>query len=80
LKSSEDRPKEARLSGHLFVQQVHYVERIHNNAARLSENKILKSLASGKLEWETDGLPTTSDLDGSYLPSEIALPISADAT
>src|SRR5690554_3971960 len=53
---------------------------IHNNAARLSENKIVKSLASGKLEWESDGLPTTSDLDGSYLPSEIALPISADAT
>src|SRR5690554_3334258 len=53
---------------------------IHNNADRLSENKILKSLASGKLEWETDGLPTTSDLDGSYLPSEIALHISADAT
>src|SRR5690554_4425324 len=53
---------------------------IHNNADRLSENKIVKSLASGKLEWETDGLPTTSDLDGSYLPSEIALPISADAT
>ena len=53
---------------------------IHNNAARLSENKIVKSLASEKLEWETDGLPTTSDLDGSYLPSVIALPISADAT
>lgn len=53
---------------------------IHNNADRLSENKIVKSLASGKLEWESDGLPTTNDLDGSYLPSEIALPISADAT
>ena len=63
-----------------FVQQVHWWNDIHNNADRLSENKIVKSLASGKLEWESDGLPTTSDLDGSYLPSEIALPISADAT
>ena len=53
---------------------------IHNNADKLSENKIVKSLVSGKLEWETDGVPTETDLDNKYSPSEIALPISADST
>lgn len=53
---------------------------IHNNADKLAENKIIKSLVTGKLEWETDGVPIETDLDNKYLPSEIALPISADST
>ncbi len=53
---------------------------IHNNADKLTENKIVKSLVSGKLEWETDGIPTEPDLDKKYYPAEIALPISADST
>ncbi len=53
---------------------------IHNNADKLTENKVVKSLISGKLEWQTDGVPIETDLDNKYLPSEIALPISADST
>ena len=53
---------------------------IHNNADKLTENKIVKSLVAGKLEWETDGVPTVTNLDEKYFPSDIALPISADAT
>jgi len=53
---------------------------IHNNADKLIENKVVKSLVSGKLEWQTDGVPIETDLDNKYLPSEIALPISADST
>jgi len=53
---------------------------IHNYADKLTENKIVKSLVSGKLEWETDGVPIEPDLDKKYSPSEIVLPISADST
>lgn len=53
---------------------------IHNNADKLIENKVVKSLVSGKLEWETDGVPTVANLDEKYSPTDIALPISADAT
>ena len=53
---------------------------IHNNADKLIENKVAKSLVSGKLEWHTDGVPIETDLDNKYLPSEIVLPISADST
>ena len=53
---------------------------IHNNADKLIENKIVKSLVSGKLEWESEDIPTEIDFDNKYYPSEIALPISADST
>lgn len=53
---------------------------IHNNADKLIENKIVSSLVSGKLEWESEELDSETDLDSKYHPSEIALPISADST
>ena len=53
---------------------------IHNNADKLIENKIVKSLISGKLEWECKDMSTDIDLDIKYNPTEIALPLSADST
>ncbi len=53
---------------------------IHMNAAKLSENKIVKSLITGKLEWESNEIPVEIDPDDKYHPSKIALPISADST
>ncbi|HEY3371694.1 MAG TPA: DUF3320 domain-containing protein [Prolixibacteraceae bacterium] len=54
---------------------------IHNNADKLRENKIVASLISGKMEWETsETLVLESNLDKEYLPSDIALPISADSS
>lgn len=53
---------------------------IHNNADKLIDNKIVKSLVSGKLEWEPEDFITAIDFDKKYHPSEIALPISADST
>ena len=54
---------------------------IHNNADKLKENKIVASLISGKMEWETsETLVLESNLDQEYLPSDIALPISADSS
>ncbi len=53
---------------------------IHSNSEKLTENKIVNSLVSGKLEWEPDFSSEGTDLDSKYLPSEIALPISADST
>ena len=54
---------------------------IHNNADKLKENKIVASLISGKMEWESsETLVVESNLDREYLPSDIALPISADSS
>ena len=53
---------------------------IHNNAAKLEENKIVKSLISGKLEWECKDISCDKDFDKEFTPKEIALPISADST
>lgn len=53
---------------------------IHNNAKKLSENKIVDSLVSGKLKWESDGVSANIDFDNKYTPSDISLPISADST
>lgn len=51
---------------------------IHNNSDQLSENKIVKSLISGKLEWQVD---QTLGLDINEInPSEISLPISTDSS
>lgn len=53
---------------------------IHNNADKLTENKIVKSLITGKLEWECEDVSSVIDLDKKYNTTEIALPISADST
>jgi very-short-patch-repair endonuclease len=54
---------------------------IHNNADKLKESKIVASLASGKIEWEAEeALVEELNFDQQYLPSDIALPISADSS
>ncbi|TXK36448.1 DUF4011 domain-containing protein, partial [Pontibacter qinzhouensis] len=52
---------------------------IHSNAEQLSRNKIVKSLISGKLEWQPEPL-TEEALDPSFHPTQIALPISTDSS
>ena len=54
---------------------------IHNNSDKLSENKIVSSLISGKIEWNvTDFANELINLDKDYKPNEIILPISADSS
>lgn len=54
---------------------------IHNNADKLSENKIVSSLISGKAQWDvTSNQILPEDLDLKYHPSELILPISADSS
>jgi len=51
---------------------------IHSNADKLYNNKIVKSLASGILEWDVDE-EVVMNLDADVKPSDIALAISADS-
>ncbi len=54
---------------------------IHNNADKLSQNKIVSSLISGRAQWDVESNQFTPvDLDVKYHPSEIILPISADSS
>lgn len=54
---------------------------IHHNSDKLTRNKVVASLISGKLEWQPEE-NTSSDhiLDGQLHPAEIALPISTDSS
>ncbi len=52
---------------------------IHTNAEKLTENKVVASLVSGKLEWETPE-DTPVNFDKQYSPTDIVLPISADSS
>lgn len=54
---------------------------IHNNASKLSRNKIVASLISGRREW-TDGDvdSVADDLDKAYPAGKVALPIGADSS
>lgn len=51
---------------------------IHNNADKLCESKIVKSLVSGKIEWEEEESEELQ-LDQDVKPADMALPISADS-
>lgn len=54
---------------------------IHNNANKLMENKLVRSLVSGKVEIEVNDVTTdASDLDKTLTPADIVLPISADSS
>lgn len=53
---------------------------IHQNTDKLSENKIVASLISGKLEWDTQTESVTNDFDESHHPATLLLPISADSS
>lgn len=54
---------------------------IHQNSEKLSENKIVASLISGKIEWNAHDEPVDSiSFDEKHHPANIVLPISADST
>lgn len=54
---------------------------IHNNADKLSRNKIVASLMSSKVEWAVNADESECvDLDEAYPAGEIALPIGADSS
>ncbi len=52
---------------------------IHNNAEALLQNKTVASLVSGKLEWTVVPEPSR-DLDTTFAPAAIALPIATDSS
>lgn len=54
---------------------------IHNNAPKLTQNKIVSSLINGKIEWDA----VTEEMDATYMdrqlsPADIVLPIIADSS
>lgn len=54
---------------------------IHHNAEKLRQNKVVASLMSGKLEWETPEDTSLADITDDRLhPADIALPISTDSS
>lgn len=54
---------------------------IHSRSDRLAENKIVKSLMSGKLEWIPEAeLTDPATLDGKLVPSQMVIPTGADSS
>ncbi|MDR0333366.1 MAG: DUF4011 domain-containing protein [Dysgonamonadaceae bacterium] len=54
---------------------------IHNNAKKLTENKLVQSLISGKIEFEVEESTTDAAyLDRTLSPADLVLPISADSS
>lgn len=54
---------------------------IHNNADKLMENKLVRSLINGKIEFEVDdSITDASELDKTLTPADIVLPINADSS
>lgn len=53
---------------------------IHHNSDKLTRNKIVKSLISGKLEWQVSEQADEVDFDKTINPVDIALPISSDSS
>jgi len=54
---------------------------IHKNSDKLSENKIVASLITGKLEWDVSAESgSTNNFDESHHSATIMLPISADSS
>jgi len=53
---------------------------IHNNADNLLKNKVVKSIVSGKLEWEPGSNDLYIDLDKEIHPENLSLPISSDSS
>lgn len=54
---------------------------IHNNAHKLTQNKVVSSLINGKIEWDV----TAEEVDAAYMdrqlsPADIVLPIIADSS
>lgn len=54
---------------------------IHNNADKLIENKLVRSIVNGKIEFDVENTKTdASELDKVLTPADIVLPISADSS
>ncbi len=54
---------------------------LRNRSEDLKRNKVVRSLISGKMEWEPVGkFPKPEELDELCKPSEMAVPITADAS
>ena len=54
---------------------------IRNRVDDLKRNKVVSSLISGKMEWETDiEFPSPNVLDDTVAPADLAVPISADSS
>ncbi|MGB4845286.1 MAG: DUF4011 domain-containing protein, partial [Ferruginibacter sp.] len=54
---------------------------IHTNSDKLSENKIVASLISGKIEWELNESSSVDiNFDETHHPAKLVLPISADSS
>jgi hypothetical protein len=54
---------------------------MRNRVDDLKRNKVVKSLISGKMEWESDiSFPTPEYLDDKVAPIDLAVPISADSS
>lgn len=54
---------------------------LRNRSEDLKRNKVVRSLISGKMEWEPTGkFPKPEELDELCKPSEMAVPITADAS
>jgi len=79
-KSRWDVEEQAFLGNFSFSKFIMWND-IHSNADKLSKNKIVASLISGKIEWDVkNDVAETNLLDKRYHPSDIALPISADSS
>jgi len=54
---------------------------IRNRAEDLKRNKVVKSLISGKMTWDSDiSFPDPETLDDKVAPADLAVPISADSS
>ena len=54
---------------------------IRNRSDDLKKNKIVASLLSGKMEWESsEDFPSPDALDDTFTPMDLAVPISADSS
>ena len=54
---------------------------LHNNADKLMENTLVRSLVNGKIEFEVgEDAVDAVELDKNFSPADIVLPISADAS
>ena len=54
---------------------------IRNRVEDLKRNKVVSSLVSGQMEWESDiSFPTPEVLDDTVAPLDLAVPISADSS
>ncbi len=73
--------EEAAFLGQFSFSQFIMWNDLKNRSADLEQNKIVRSLMSGKLEWEPQGEQLgVRELDGNVLPSDMAIPTSADSS